>query len=83
MYEGCQGLLSDGRVCVLGVTAQRSRQVGAYQVGLNSRNRVGHACQDIGEGTHMFRFLVKTHVGRCQVWEEAGSQLFGMSGEKF
>lgn len=72
-----------GRVCALGITAHRARQVGAYQAGLNSRNRVGHVCRDIGEGTHMFNFFVKTPIGRCQVWEEAGSQLFGRSGEEF
>lgn len=44
---------------------------------------MGHVCQDIGEGTHMFGFLVKSRVGHCQVWEKAGSQLFGMSGEEF
>lgn len=31
----------------------------------------------------MFRFFIRTSVGRCQVWEEAGSQIFGMSGEEF
>lgn len=56
---------------------------GAYQVGLNSRGCVEHICQDIGEGIHMFGFLVKTPIGRCQVWEEAGSQLLGMGGEEF
>lgn len=31
VYEGCQRLLMDGRVCTLGVAARKARQVGAYR----------------------------------------------------
>lgn len=81
MYEGCQGLLEDGQVCFLGVAARRARQTGVYRDGINNRGHSGHVCQAIGEGTlNMFCFMVKTSVGRCQVWEESGLQLFGISG---
>lgn len=81
VYEGCQGLVEDGRVCALGITVRRARQLGVYREGTNSRNRSGHTCEEIGEGSHMFCSLVRTSVGRCQMWEEAGMQLFGMSGD--
>lgn len=83
VYEGCQRLLEDGRVCALGVVARKARQAGAYKSGTHSRGHREHIRQEIGEGSHMLNFFIRTAVGRCQVWEEAGLQLFGISGEEF
>lgn len=44
VYEGCQGLLDDGRVCALGVAARRARQAGLYHGGASSRSCVNHTC---------------------------------------
>lgn len=44
VYEGCQGLLEDDKVCALGVAARRARQVGAYHGGTRSQGRNKHTC---------------------------------------
>lgn len=59
VYEGCQGILEDGKMCTLGVTARTARQTGAYEDGPNSQSRGNHSYQEIWEGVHIFCFFDK------------------------
>ncbi|CAM6082557.1 unnamed protein product [Calypogeia fissa] len=84
VYEGCDVLLTDGRECTLGTYARRRREADAgYPTGEHSRNRDSHHCKAIGEGRHMFWFSVQVEGEAITVWEKAGSQLFGMTGQQF
>lgn len=59
-YEGCHGLLSNGRMCALGVIARRARMSGSYQRNAHNHGREDHRCKAVGEGISMYNFTVKT-----------------------
>lgn len=52
VYEGCHGLLSDGRICALGVVARRGRMSGSYHGNVHTHRREDHMCKAVGEGIY-------------------------------
>ncbi|CAM6096102.1 unnamed protein product [Calypogeia fissa] len=84
IYEGCQVPLDDGRRCALGVSARRNRlRYPGTQKQPNARARDGHLCAPIGGGIAMYSFFVQLDDEVIEVWEEAGTCLFGMTGLEF
>ncbi|CAM6089831.1 unnamed protein product [Calypogeia fissa] len=84
MYEGCDTPLTDGRECALGVHARRQRETNShFPMGEHSRHRDLHHCKPIGKGKYMFHFHVQVEGEVLTVWEKAGIQLFGMTGQEF
>ncbi|CAM6087279.1 unnamed protein product [Calypogeia fissa] len=84
VYEGCDTPLTNGRECALGVHARRQRETDLYfPRGEHSHQRDLHHCKPIEEGKYMFRFHVQVEGEVLTVWEKAGTQLFGMTGQEF
>ncbi|CAM6128923.1 unnamed protein product [Calypogeia fissa] len=84
VYEGCDLQLIDGKVCALGTVARRRQERGAdFSAEEYSRARGNHCCRPIGKGKLMFRFFVQVEGEVMDVWEKAGNQLMGMSGQEF
>lgn len=82
-YEGCDLMLSDGKACALGKMARQSRLWNPNCEHGHSRNREGHLCRPIGEGRYMYCFFVQIGNEVVNVWEQAGEQLFGLTGQQF
>ncbi|CAM6124012.1 unnamed protein product [Calypogeia fissa] len=83
-YEGCQGMLEDGRACALGVSARRKRlRFPMTPFHPDARDRAQHTCANIGKGLPMFSFYVQIDGEVMEVWEDAGAQLFQMPGHEF
>lgn len=84
IYEGCGGVLSDGRPCTLGKHKRRLRmQNPESPLGPKSRSRLQHTCSRDGEGTYMYCFAVQVGSVVLQVNEANGQQLMGISGQDY
>lgn len=73
IYEACNGLLNDGLKCLLGEKVHRTRkEEKPSKASSSSRNRVGHECNLIGRGIHMYSFSILVEGEELKVWEEVG-----------
>ncbi|CAM6117640.1 unnamed protein product [Calypogeia fissa] len=84
VYEGCDLQVTNGRECALGTAARRRREMeGDFPTEKYSRAGGNHRCRLIGEGKLMFHFFVQIEGEVMDVWEKAGNQLMGMTGQEF
>ncbi|CAM6094689.1 unnamed protein product [Calypogeia fissa] len=84
VYKGCDLQLTDGRECALGTATRRRREMGAnFPTEECSQTRGNHRCRPIGESKLMFHLFVQVEGEVMDVWEKAGNQLMGMTGQEF
>lgn len=81
MYEGCSGILSDGRMCALSVNGrtQDMRKKGGF-INPHHRDRAGHHCCPLGQGIPMYGFQIRVTRRTLQIWEKVRTELFGVTG---
>lgn len=85
VYEACNKVLADGKVCALGPSFRIMRIGDPSLPGspLSRPRGPKHICSPIGDGIYRFNFSVKVGNIVLQVWEEAGHDIMGMTGQEF
>lgn len=80
VYEGCLGLLIDGKQCTLGKEARVDQRADSTLPDRRSRQRDGHVYAPIGASVMMYNFVIEVDNIEMDVYNKPGAQLIGFSG---